>query len=80
MSSLLLGGDIVKFAANYLWLASDRGPGSGPSVGSNCASTGYFDAPRRYLAVYLLGHTHLKIDKTALSKAVILFVKLRTPN
>ena len=54
ISSLPLGGNIVKFAANFPWLASDSGPGSGPLAGSNCASTGYFDAPQRYLAVYLL--------------------------
>ena len=54
MLSLPLRGDIVKFAANFQWLASDSGPGSGPSAGSNCASTGYFSAPQMYIAVYLL--------------------------
>ena len=47
MSSLPLGGEFNKFAANNHGLSSRADP-------SNCASTSYFSAPRRYLAVYML--------------------------
>ena len=53
MLSLPFGGNIVKFAANFPWLASV----AGPRPVFYCASTGYFDALQRYLAVYLLSPT-----------------------
>ena len=42
MSSLPLGGDFIKFAANNHRLPSV----AGPLARSICVSTGYFDAPQ----------------------------------